>query len=87
MGAEGVAPENVLQDLVCDCSFVSSLVIAAYHEQRFKSRLISSIIFPQGKDGRPLYNPSGKYAVRLWWNGAPRRVVVDDYLPLGRDGR
>jgi calpain-7 len=56
-------------------------------EQRFKSRLISIIIFPQGKDGRPLYNPSGKYAVRLWWNGAPRRVVVDDYLPLGRDGR
>ena len=87
VGAEGVAPENVVQDLVCDCSFVSSLVIAAYHEQRFKSRLISSIIFPQGKDGRPLYNPSGKYAVRLWWNGAPRRVVVDDSLPLGRDGR
>ena len=33
--------------------------------------------------GQPVYNPCGKYMVVLRINGVPRKVVVDDFFPLG----
>ena len=30
-----------------------------------------------------MYNPCGKYMVVLRINGVPRKVVLDDYFPLG----
>ena len=30
----------------------------------------------------PIYNPAGKYMVRLKFNGVSRRILVDDRLPL-----
>ena len=72
---------SVTQEMVADCSFVCSLIIAALHEQKQKKRLITSIIFPQDIHGLPAINPSGKYLVKLFINGTDRKVIVDDRLP------
>ena len=82
-----VSALTITQTIITDCSFVSSLVIAAAHERRFRKQLITNIIYPQDRQGVPLYNPSGKYVVRLFLNGIARKVVVDDRLPLSRDGQ
>lgn len=51
---------------------------------RFKKPLITGIIFPQANH-RPVFNPFGKYYVKLWFNGIPRRVVVDHRLLVSPD--
>ena len=45
-----------------------------------------SLIYPKNKDGEAVYNPSGKYAVKLYWLGQWRRVTVDDLLPIDSAG-
>eukprot|EP00760_Papus_ankaliazontas_P029394 PhM_4_TR4233/c0_g2_i1/m.60864/K08576/CAPN7; calpain-7 len=76
-------PQDVCQELVGDCSFVCSVTICANYEQRFKgAKLISRAIYPQDVNGVPVYNPKGKYAVKMLLNGAVRVVVVDDRLPI-----
>ena len=44
-------------------------------------------IYPKNKDGSLMYNPSGKYAVRLYWLGAWRKVIVDDRIPCNSEGK
>ncbi|KAJ3391585.1 calpain 7 [Entophlyctis sp. JEL0112] len=73
-----------MKDVVTDCSFVASLCVSAAFERRFQKQLITSCIFPQDANGVPLFNPVGKYIVKLFFNGIYRKVVVDDYLPVSR---
>ncbi|DBA04343.1 TPA: hypothetical protein N0F65_002105 [Lagenidium giganteum] len=78
-----INPQVVKQDIVTDCSFVASVCIAAAYEQRFRKPLITNIIYPTDPaTGKPVYNPCGKYVVKLWANGVPRKVVIDDLLPV-----
>jgi calpain-7 len=81
-----ITPYTIKQQYVSDCSFIASLCICAAFERRFQKRLITSILYPQTRHGTLLYNPAGKYMVKLWLNGVARCVVVDDFLPIDKYG-
>eukprot|EP00049_Salpingoeca_infusionum_P011094 m.191191 g.191191 ORF g.191191 m.191191 type:complete len:931 (-) comp14835_c1_seq5:97-2889(-) len=77
---------KVVQTVVSDCSFVSSLAVAADFERKFAMPLVTNLIYPQDKHGKPVYNKYGKYVVKLHFNGCWRKVVIDDFFPRDRRG-
>eukprot|EP00923_Selenidium_pygospionis_P035191 GHVN01061360.1.p1 GENE.GHVN01061360.1~~GHVN01061360.1.p1 ORF type:complete len:1429 (-),score=298.29 GHVN01061360.1:269-4216(-) len=91
--ADAPTAKSIRQGFVGDCSFLCSLAVLAELESSAppgcdrRHRVLSGIIFPQNKDGVPRINERGMYACRLYFNGVERKVVVDDYVPVRKDGR
>ena len=91
MRSSTISPYTIQQKYITDCSFIASLCICANYERKFCKPLVTSLLYPQLRDvstGKavPIYNPIGKYMVKLWLNGIPRCVIVDDYLPIDKHG-
>lgn len=70
---------SIQQELVMDCTVVASLVSlaasSALHHQP-----LPQIIHPN------VYSPHGKYLAKLFLNGIPRTLVIDDLLPFSASG-
>ena len=45
---------------------------------------IFSNIYPQ-RDGIPYYNPKGKYIIKMYQHGKPRKIIIDDRMPCNRN--
>ncbi|CAD6892088.1 unnamed protein product [Tilletia controversa] len=77
---------DIVQDVVTDCSFVAALQVAAEYDRRWSSKIATAALHPRDAQDRACLNGRGKYAVKLYFNGGARQVVVDDKLPCFPDG-
>ena len=60
--------------------------MASTDSKNSASRFLWNSIYPQLASGRPVYNPTGKYTVRLFVGGKWRKVQVTDLVPIGTHG-
>ncbi|CCG80901.1 Calpain-like protease PalBory [Taphrina deformans PYCC 5710] len=77
---------SLAQSVVNDCSLVVSLIVASQWTSRFRTRLLTSLLYPQNEQTEPVLSTQGKYMMRVELNGTTRQVVVDDYVPLSGAG-
>lgn len=84
---QSISPYSVKQTIITDCSFVSAISVAANYERVFKKKILTSRIFPQHSSGLPIYNPYGKYLVKLFINGVTRKITIDDLLPIDHNNQ
>ncbi|KAI9441524.1 hypothetical protein H4582DRAFT_2055412 [Lactarius indigo] len=79
-------PEDIVQRIVADCSLCASIIVCLLHSRRHDSEAALPSLHPRGPDGRLHISPIGGYELKVLFNGAYRRVVIDDRLPFRPDG-
>ncbi|KDN47144.1 cysteine proteinase [Tilletiaria anomala UBC 951] len=83
----GLKAQDIVQDVVSDCSLVAALEAMTVHDTRFGTMLAPSVLYPQVIEGSKKSSIDGRYRVKLHLNGADRSVTVDDELPHDALGR
>lgn len=79
---------DFVQDITTDCSVVASMCACMAREDKGFPTLLSGIIYPfDAQEGVPLVSASGKYILRLNFNGCFRKVWLDDHLPVSINNR
>ncbi|EIW80539.1 cysteine proteinase [Coniophora puteana RWD-64-598 SS2] len=79
-------PRGVRQSVVNDCSVCASVAVCVDYQRRFKSTLLVGSLHPQDASGLPIRSASGEYALRAFLNGAYRRVILNDRVPVDSEG-
>ncbi|KZZ89874.1 calpain-like protease palB [Ascosphaera apis ARSEF 7405] len=81
-------PIDLVQDATTDCSVVASMCAVVAHTRKHSKGPIKNNhhlfadIFPRdSKTLIPQISKSGKYILRLYFNGCYRRITIDDRLP------
>eukprot|EP01035_Chromulina_nebulosa_P019433 gene19433-25313_t len=55
-------------------------------KQKKKPNIQSNFKSIDNSNGKPCYNPSGKYVVKLFLCGKWRKVYINDSIPIQSDG-
>ncbi|PCH36605.1 cysteine proteinase [Wolfiporia cocos MD-104 SS10] len=84
--ADPLRPRDIIQQIITDCSVCGSVAVCVNHHCRFGSEIVRSNLRPQSPDDSLYQSRTGIYHFRLLFNGAFRRVTVDDSLPAYPDG-
>ncbi|CAK7225337.1 cysteine protease [Sporothrix curviconia] len=75
---------DLVQDITTDCSVVASLCAMTQYasDHGGQASLLGAVMCPfDHAKGQPLVSENGKYVFRMHFNGAFRKVTVDDRLP------
>ena len=84
---EGIPDSSkIRQGRVTDCSLMSVLSVLADYERNFGEPILRSILQP-ALIPHAAHAGAKHYACRLFVNGMPRCVVVDDVVPVATNGR
>ncbi|KAH8103263.1 hypothetical protein BXZ70DRAFT_888986, partial [Cristinia sonorae] len=82
---EELAPEDIVQHIVSDCSVCASISVCIDHNRRFQSKVLS-IILTLPVDDAPHSGDPVRYRWDMIFNGGPRIVQIDNQLPCYPDG-
>ncbi|KAI5986901.1 hypothetical protein EDD15DRAFT_1523894 [Pisolithus albus] len=72
-----LAPADIQQHLINDCSVCAMISVCVQHARMFNSKLLSSIYPGQ---------QAGRYDIKVLINGTFRRISIDDALPFDPNG-
>ncbi|EIM80748.1 cysteine proteinase, partial [Stereum hirsutum FP-91666 SS1] len=74
--------KTIRQRTVADCSLCASIVVCLQHHERHGSTVGRNIF-----RAKSVISKQGKYELRTLFNGAYRRVTIDDNLPFHPNGQ
>lgn len=72
--AAAAEPLDLTQDVVTDCSVVASLCACYRRDELGFGPTCPAILYPQDEHGCAVVSRSGKYVVKLFFNGCFRKV-------------